>query len=56
MQHQIIGKKQIVDPVVFNSDTFVDSAVTVYPIYIDYEDECRQHTPSSQSNSHCERL
>jgi len=31
--------KQTVDPAAANSDTLVDSAVTVYPIYIDYEEE-----------------
>jgi len=34
-QHQIVCKKQPGDPGASNSDTVVDSAVTVYPIHID---------------------
>jgi len=33
-QHQIVHKKQTVDPAAYNSDTFVDTAVTVYPIHV----------------------
>jgi len=37
-EHQIVCKKQTVDPEAFNSDILVDSAVTVDPIHI-YEEE-----------------
>jgi len=38
-QHQIVPKKQTVHPAASSSDTIVDSALTVYPIHTDYEEE-----------------
>jgi len=38
-QHQIVRKKQTVDPATSNSDALIDLTVTVYPIHIDYEEE-----------------
>jgi len=38
-------QKYMVEPAALNADTPVDSAVTVYPIHVDYEKEWRQHTP-----------
>jgi len=38
-QYQIFRKKQTVDSAAFNSDTLVDAAVTVYPVYIIYYEE-----------------
>jgi len=35
----IVRKMQMVDFAASNNDTLVDSAVTVYPIHIDYEEE-----------------
>jgi len=55
-QHQMVRKKQKVDPAAPNSDTLADSAVTVYPIHTDFEKEWWQHTPLSESNIHGERL
>jgi len=56
-QYQIFRKKQTVDSAAFNSDTLVDAAVTVYPVYIIYyEEEWWQYTPLSKSNIHYERL
>ena len=55
MQHQIIGKKPIVDLAASNNDTLVNSAVTVYPIHINYEEQW-QHTPLLEPNTHDERL
>jgi len=54
-QYQI-RKKQTVDPAAFSSDTLVDSAVTVYPIRIDYEEQWRQHTTMSVPNTNGERV
>ena len=39
LQHQTFRQKQTIDPGAPKSDTLVDSAVTVYPIYIDYDEE-----------------
>jgi len=39
MQGQIVCKTQTVNLVGFSNDT-LDSAVTVYQIHIDYEEEC----------------
>jgi len=37
MQHQIIHKKQTADPAASHSETFVDLAITAYPIHMAYE-------------------
>jgi len=42
------AKKQKVDLASSCSDTLVGSTVTIYPIYMDYEDEWWQHTPLSK--------
>jgi len=55
-QYLIIRKKQMIDPAAFNSNTLVDSAVTVYPIHVDCEEEWWQRTPLSKSNTRGERL
>jgi len=38
-RYWIARKQQTVDPTPFNSNTLVDSGVTVYPIHIEYEEE-----------------
>jgi len=54
MQGQIVCKTQTVNLVGFSNDT-LDSAVTVYQIHIDYEEECWQQTSLSESNTHREQ-
>ena len=36
--YQVIRKKKTVDPVAFKSDTLVESAMKIYAIRIDYEE------------------
>jgi len=55
-QYQIVCKKQTVGTAAPNSDSLVGSAVTVYPIQINYEEDWWQHAPLSESNTHCEEL
>ena len=50
-QYQIVCNEQTVNPAASNSDTLVDSAVTVYLIYIDYEEDRRQRKPLLESNT-----
>jgi len=54
--YEVVRKQETVDPAVCSSDTLFDSTVTVHPIYVDYEEELRQHRPLLESNTYCERL
>ena len=55
-QQQIVSREQTVDPAAPDSNTLVDSAMTVYPIHIDYEDGWWQHTPWSEAYANGEQL
>jgi len=48
-RHQIVRKKQTVDPAASNNDSIVNPTVTVCPIHIDYEEECGSSTHVYQS-------
>ena len=50
-QYQTVRKKRTVDPAASKSDTLINSAVTVYPVHIDYEEEWWKHKPLSKSNT-----
>ena len=50
-QHQIVLKKQTVDPAISYIKTIVDPAVTVYPIHLEYEVEVVKHTPVKHNGS-----
>jgi len=44
----------MIDLAISNRGTLIGLTVLIYPVYVNYEKERRQHTPLTEPNAHME--